>query len=704
MYYSRVNFCLLVVRDILNKEHCLLDSQLKFSLYYPKLLGLPTTHGSETQEQESVQGMRQDCTTHRSVQLMEQSTDRGEQSNSKEQLSRTERSQRQQSTVDSQQSEKKQICEAERPPREEIRQPSAADRQHNGQLPTDGHQCSVQLQDEISVHVGAFKTEDRSVTMVDNAEQVDTEVSMQPAQLRFLQERHHELLAGMDEVTIVPLEHEDKTGFMVSGTAPICQSVAELLHTLVSSLSTSSVLLEYPGISRFLLEPDGQQILQAIESQYNCVIDTSQLSLKALDSEYVDPWSYVPDVLPTKIMTDESPPQEELLQPADMEGIRVLASLLQNTNSVDNGMTCQSSEEEPQLQSSSIGLNISPEDTELDIYSESTSCDKDDDENVVDKELEKAFAMSRVEFQERELDEEAELLLAIQRSMDVRQLSTQEEDEAIKRALEMSLREQVLEETEESLQIALKRSLTANRADGEMVEDQGSTLEEIDQALGTAQLIVVAEEKNELIAACMALRKAVKGKLCTESVEAIVDLHIKNSGILSALQRKHRVSITVGNRQIVIEGFSSSPSNCHQELLEIISFLQEKNRRTEDQDVQQLPYHVTYKRPRTSDNVQIGVEFVSVAEDSEEFASIVKPFYNTLEELENCIQILEVQRVHNTLLDNQYELKKRSVEASDTRKPVERVLYHGTTESSAMEICHHGFNRSFCGKNGERQS
>lgn len=35
------------------------------------------------------------------------------------------------------------------------------------------------------------------------------------------------------------------------------------------------------------------------------------------------------------------------------------------------------------------------------------------------------------------------------------------------------------------------------------------------------------------------------------------------------------------------------------------------------------------------------------------------------------------------------------------RLEVERILYHGTTEQSSREICQFGFNRSFCGKNGE---
>lgn len=54
----------------------------------------------------------------------------------------------------------------------------------------------------------------------------------------------------------------------------------------------------------------------------------------------------------------------------------------------------------------------------------------------------------------------------------------------------------------------------------------------------------------------------------------------------------------------------------------------------------------------------------------------------------------------NRLLYNQYKLKKASVLQNATCPQVERTLYHGTSEDSVKEICVHGFNRSFCGKNG----
>lgn len=61
--------------------------------------------------------------------------------------------------------------------------------------------------------------------------------------------------------------------------------------------------------------------------------------------------------------------------------------------------------------------------------------------------------------------------------------------------------------------------------------------------------------------------------------------------------------------------------------------------------------------------------------------------------------LLQVEKLMNRLLYSQYRLKKADMEQK-VRGDVERTLYHGTSESSVKEICIHGFNRSFCGKNG----
>jgi len=60
----------------------------------------------------------------------------------------------------------------------------------------------------------------------------------------------------------------------------------------------------------------------------------------------------------------------------------------------------------------------------------------------------------------------------------------------------------------------------------------------------------------------------------------------------------------------------------------------------------------------------------------------------------------QVDKLENRLLYNQYKLKKASIYQSGTHNEVERTLYHGTSEASVKEIFVHGFNRSFCGRNG----
>lgn len=61
----------------------------------------------------------------------------------------------------------------------------------------------------------------------------------------------------------------------------------------------------------------------------------------------------------------------------------------------------------------------------------------------------------------------------------------------------------------------------------------------------------------------------------------------------------------------------------------------------------------------------------------------------------------QVERVLHPLLQRQYELHRDRLEQCCERRPAEQVLYHGTAGATVPDICAHGFNRSFCGRNGE---
>ncbi|KAM4689834.1 protein mono-ADP-ribosyltransferase PARP10-like, partial [Rhinophrynus dorsalis] len=400
--------------------------------------------------------------------------------------------------------------------------------------------------------------------------------------------------------------------------------------------------------------------------------------------------------------------------------IKVFASLLKYSET-EGDETRKSKDLLP-----SSELSTEPEHTELDIYTDQSPGDSNKI-SPMDEELDQACKMSQDEYQDKELDEEAQLLLAIQRSMDTQKLPTEDEElqkvlemslrqqvmedseESLQKALEMSLRQQFMDETDESLQVALERSLRQEVMEeteesmqaalerslrDEWIEKYGdryhnvgsaeaSSLGQVDRTVGTARITVLGGDETSLVVACTALRKAVTGELCTETLEGVQHLCDQQVEILFVLQRKHGVKITVTGGQAQIQGFTQPLRTCRQELVEILKFLKGKTR---------TPEHMEF-------DIQHRVELCPLVENSEEYAQVTQTFYSTLQELKNSIEILEVQRVLNVLLYNQYELKKKSMLAHGAQRPIERILYHGTTESSAREICHYGFNRSFCGKN-----
>ena len=64
-------------------------------------------------------------------------------------------------------------------------------------------------------------------------------------------------------------------------------------------------------------------------------------------------------------------------------------------------------------------------------------------------------------------------------------------------------------------------------------------------------------------------------------------------------------------------------------------------------------------------------------------------------------QIIKIERIQNPFLHAQYVAKKKTM---DTHNPSsitnEKELFHGCPGDVAEKISHHGFNRSFAGKNG----
>lgn len=63
--------------------------------------------------------------------------------------------------------------------------------------------------------------------------------------------------------------------------------------------------------------------------------------------------------------------------------------------------------------------------------------------------------------------------------------------------------------------------------------------------------------------------------------------------------------------------------------------------------------------------------------------------------------VKSISRVQNPQLYRAFMLKKSSMDKIRGNGGTEMQLFHGTTRASCNEINHHGFNRSFAGKNGK---
>ena len=68
-------------------------------------------------------------------------------------------------------------------------------------------------------------------------------------------------------------------------------------------------------------------------------------------------------------------------------------------------------------------------------------------------------------------------------------------------------------------------------------------------------------------------------------------------------------------------------------------------------------------------------------------------------------KIVKIERIQNPFLYAQYIAKKKTMDKHNASSVLnERELFHGCPGDVAEKIYHHGFNRSFAGKNGMQLS
>ncbi|XP_062987331.1 protein mono-ADP-ribosyltransferase PARP10 [Elgaria multicarinata webbii] len=591
-------------------------------------------------------------------------------------------------------------------------------------------------------------------------------VAMEAAALRYLQLYHHELLAGIADVTLLPLEGPDITGFRLSGEARACQVAAELLQSLLSATHTQTVKLQLPGINRFLLDERGQATVRDLERRFRGIVGLERVCWSPPEAQHELEMSQEPLSLSCRrdpLPRPEPPGRSGSGAGANMEEIKGLLSALQSSGVAVSG---------PQVgRSLAVGSSKMEEEEEEEEEEEDDDNDDDDDLDLytASEQVESAPARAGPEgasfldslgaIEDGPLplaapesstseEEEAQLLLAIQESMD----SAWQEEEEIRRATELSLRSWERER--------------APSPDAALLSVLSASLEAADEA----QLVVCVGSEDGVAPLAHELEMALRAQLREETVhnEALRSLPALCHGYLAHLERKHAVRILLDGAVATVCGFvdypvaatrdlallltrllqaeavagardagdscwvrwesagCGSPTPYSEEASTLLEQAWRRGHKRVDVFFDGRPFSIDFERMEEYDlgnarSLPIGrtqpppvappgppdppalaeenVTLMPLAEGSLEFRETVRHFYDTLEEFHNKIRIIKVEKLLHPLLYQQYHLKKAAMEKACGHREVERLLYHGTNEQSSREICQHGFNRSFCGKN-----
>ncbi|TKS88659.1 Poly [ADP-ribose] polymerase 10 [Collichthys lucidus] len=578
----------------------------------------------------------------------------------------------------------------------------------------------------------------------------ETVISMVPDMLKYIQIHCHQLLADMDQVSIFPLEAEDVCGLKIHGLAIACQMAEEVLQGVVSSICTRIITVNVPGVTRYLEDEECQSIMKEMERKFQVYINPKYVPWEPLPDQdiFETAWTLMSNKNFHKVSSDDA---QELRSDHNGGAARGL---------LEEAKRIVSSIDERPEDVVSISDQVDNMDN-VDLYSAEEPTDQYSDGIAVDTPSStEGNSTNGLRQQNDDLEEEAQLSLAIQYSMESNHdWSLEDEEVQLQRALELSKK------------MMQQEASSSNKSpQGTQVKKHNQiSLEDAIKSANTLQLHVFAGYSCDLIRVDIAFGKKVSQRQVEEKLEHrtlknMSEYHMK---CLEMIKRKHAVELQIQGTIITVSGFKEFVTAA---LCDVKLLLEKMSNMVPDQDILRVVQWVHYNpvsskpipyspdatifienvwkmklkkidilldnQPHTIDfekmqeyniasgkSVKISRKLVNlgdlgedvpeeeysllsnlpeaskVDEESDEFQNVVKNFYETIQEYHSKIRIIQVEKLMNRLLYNQYKLKKASVLQRATYPEVERTLYHGTNETSVKEICVHGFNRSFCGKN-----
>ncbi|XP_069372402.1 protein mono-ADP-ribosyltransferase PARP10 [Paralichthys olivaceus] len=590
----------------------------------------------------------------------------------------------------------------------------------------------------------------------------ETVITMEPGALKYIQNHCHQLLADMDQVSIFPLEADDICGLKIHGPAVTCQMAEEVLRGVVSSICTKTITIKAPGVTRFLQEAECKSLLSEMESKFEVYISLQFTPWEHLpcQSFFEAAWQMLShrnfqrlsvDVPAQELPADSMQTDEnEAIDKGLLEEAKKIVSAIDGRVE-ENLYTSDQADDMDNVDLYTAEEPISLVDQNSDVMAL--------DGSQSSAEGNSASAQGHY----RNLKEEAQLSLAIQYSMESSQWSLEDEEEQLQKALELSRNmidheafssaadkspRPRVNKQKKDINVSLQETIkAANTIQLVVFAGYMSDLTRVEIAFGKKVSQKQLEEKIEH----KSVRKMSEYHMkCLEMIQRKHSVDIQVQGTIITISGfKHFHPGAVWDVKLLLEKLENSVSR--QEILRTVQWVVHDQASSDttpyspdaivfienawrmklkklDILLDNQPHVINFEK-MTECNVasektakisrkllDLGdlqeeipeeeysllsnmPEATKVSEDSDEFQNVVKNFYETIQEYHSKIRIIQVEKLMNRLLYNQFKLKKASIVQRATYPEVERTLYHGTNEKSVKEICVHGFNRSFCGKN-----
>ncbi|XP_029977063.1 protein mono-ADP-ribosyltransferase PARP10 [Salarias fasciatus] len=572
-------------------------------------------------------------------------------------------------------------------------------------------------------------------------------IPMAPGMLKYIQIHCHQLLADMNQVSILPLEGDDECGLKLHGSAVACQMAEELLQDVIASICTKTIHVSAPGLTRFLQHKDCLSIMHEMEAKFQVYISLQHVPWDFLHYEDFASfaWNMLPKSFP-RVSVDDSP--QELKADSVQSQNRGSSDQVLLNNTVK--ATAAVGERQQEIMNLTDPVDLDGMD-DLDLYTTGEASNSPDEQTSVNG----AFASPD------NLEEEAQLSLAIQYSLQSSALKDDEQQQ-LQKALELS-------KSMIQSEVFCGRAKTDTQVTPPHKDIRKMSLEEAIDSANTVDLVTYAGYPSDLSRVEIAFNKKVTQRQVDEKVENrnLRKMSKYHWNCVQVIKRMHAVDVQVQGTIITVSGFKDFVSIAmwdvkkllddlssfvpDEEVLKSIQwvwhdpasanttpycpdailYIENAWKKTMSDIVILLdnePHIIDFERMKeinkaTGKAVKISRKLLNVAGldeelpeeeysllsdlpeaskvdvDSDEFQDVVKEFYKTIHEFHSKIRIIQVEKIQNRLLYNQYKLKKASISQRATYPEIERTLYHGTSETSVKEICIHGFNRSFCGKN-----